>query len=302
MGASSLFLMAQRCYQLRLIEQSSPQIAGADAELWLAFVKRDIPNWEAKLIEPKNPASWWKVYKKLMKEDNAQRMAAEEQLKAAMNRHKNDKTSHSTKILHTVIPQANKVRWGGESRGPAMGQRALANAKDTKAKLTILKRQINHEQRRREATHAIPFQALSQKRSQVQQAPKDMINQYKKPTTPAPAASRNLNRDPAPAARNPVFVSRPGPLGERDRALNAAMREEAAKRQAMEERLRRIKSGNSAAAASASPSTSRNATPSGSQQPQPAQPSRTSTASPAPQQVRKRPAHSAFLPAKKRKV
>ena len=34
----------------------------------MEFIKKDIPNWETKPHEPKNPKNWYKVYRKLLKE------------------------------------------------------------------------------------------------------------------------------------------------------------------------------------------------------------------------------------------
>ena len=51
--------------QLRLIEEKSPQICGADEEVWRSLIKRDVPRevQEQHNIEPKNPDNWWKVYR-----------------------------------------------------------------------------------------------------------------------------------------------------------------------------------------------------------------------------------------------
>lgn len=67
--------------QLHEIEENSPHIADADSELWRAFIIRDIPNWKEKMITPKNPRSWWKVYRKLMREEELIAAAQEEALR-----------------------------------------------------------------------------------------------------------------------------------------------------------------------------------------------------------------------------
>lgn len=96
--------------QLRTIEIASPHIGDADAELWIAFVKRDIPNWKDKMVEPKNPRSWWKVYRKLYKEEQAAQEEQQKQLKEALMKEKAEKEGHQTNILGTVVHQRFKQK------------------------------------------------------------------------------------------------------------------------------------------------------------------------------------------------
>ncbi|RMZ83476.1 hypothetical protein DV737_g1586, partial [Chaetothyriales sp. CBS 132003] len=77
--------------QLHEIEQSSPQIVGHIDDLWLAFLKRDVPNYESRPHRPSNPASWYKVYKKLKKQADADANAGRDALKAAMQGLKKDR-------------------------------------------------------------------------------------------------------------------------------------------------------------------------------------------------------------------
>ncbi|KAI4093382.1 MAG: hypothetical protein LQ344_002970 [Seirophora lacunosa] len=58
--------------QLQLLEEASPQLYGADEEIWISLIKRDIPNAESKLTYPKNPKTWWKTYGKLRTEYDAE--------------------------------------------------------------------------------------------------------------------------------------------------------------------------------------------------------------------------------------
>ncbi|RMZ91470.1 hypothetical protein DV736_g1308, partial [Chaetothyriales sp. CBS 134916] len=70
--------------QLYAIEQSSPQIVGHIDDLWLAFLKRDVPNYESRPHRPSNAASWYRVYKKLKKQADAEANAGRDALRAAM--------------------------------------------------------------------------------------------------------------------------------------------------------------------------------------------------------------------------
>ncbi|GAB7347594.1 hypothetical protein MBLNU459_g4474t1 [Dothideomycetes sp. NU459] len=271
--------------QLREIEKVSPQIAGEDAEIWQMFIKRDIQGGEKKLEinRPKNPLSWWKVYRKLKREDEEQRIAAEDALKAALSKHKSIKEGNATQIVHAVIPQAYKPSWGSGPREKPSGSQALKNAKSMADKMTILKRQTAQRRQGRNITQSIPSHELQTKRSVIQRAPQSMVNQYvvRKGPIQAPQATQQHSRAP-------VFVSRGGTVSDRDRLINAEIRKE------QEERERRLRALTGAAGPS-STSPSKTST---------LQPNRTPNPAPAPAPAlmqRKRPAYNPMMPAKRRK-
>lgn len=72
--------------QLRSLELKCDQIVGEDGEIWLALIKRDIPNWETKKHEPENPKNWWKVYRKLKQELLSDINAGADELKTALTK------------------------------------------------------------------------------------------------------------------------------------------------------------------------------------------------------------------------
>ena len=110
-----------RCFWLtrsqRQIEIASPQICGADADLWLEFVKRDIPNWDTKPHTPKNPKSWYKVYKKLLAESMKEVDEDAVQLKAELDRIKQVQARNTIK---TVELNVYKVPEGLKPQGPTL--------------------------------------------------------------------------------------------------------------------------------------------------------------------------------------
>ena len=53
--------------------------------MWLGFIKRDIPNWDTKPHEPKNPQNWYKVYRKLVQESEREIERDAELLKATLS-------------------------------------------------------------------------------------------------------------------------------------------------------------------------------------------------------------------------
>jgi elongin-A len=46
--------------QLLELEANCPQLLGETGEIWLRFIKRDIPDWEKKPHEPRDPRNWRK--------------------------------------------------------------------------------------------------------------------------------------------------------------------------------------------------------------------------------------------------
>lgn len=91
--------------QLRTIEIASPHIADADAELWLAFIKRDVLDWKKNLVYPKNPRSWWKVYRKMYREEKEAQEAQQRQLEEALAGKQKEKEQNQTTVLNTVVKQ-----------------------------------------------------------------------------------------------------------------------------------------------------------------------------------------------------
>ncbi|KAI4746936.1 hypothetical protein E4T50_02707 [Aureobasidium sp. EXF-12298] len=291
--------------QLRQIEEASPHIAEDDAELWQAFIRRDILKAEDKLLttRPENPSSWWKVYRKLKREDEADTQAAEDRLKATLNRHKVDKGAKQTHIVHAVIPSGEKRSgWGSTPRDKPFGSQALKNARTTAQTITVLKRQTAQRQAGRSVAQSVPMHQLSQLRGKVNEAPAHMIRNYAQkpgPTRPPVAV-------PQGQAYRPVFARQPQTYA--DRVLNSAINQTKQEQEAKERRLLALTSGSSAnkprptaAAASTSrpPTTSapqRKPSPVPTQRPAPVSTSSTSTL------ARKRPAYDPFLPAKKRRT
>ncbi|KAL9611672.1 MAG: hypothetical protein Q9167_003701 [Letrouitia subvulpina] len=86
--------------QLKLLESLSPQLVGADEEIWRGFIKRDIPKWQDKIYEPKNPKYWWKVYETLAANLKQELDDSAEQLKARMKDLKAQKDTRQSKIVN----------------------------------------------------------------------------------------------------------------------------------------------------------------------------------------------------------
>jgi len=177
----------------KTIEQSSPQIAGEDAEIWRGYIKRDIQNWEKKILEPSNPKSWWKVYRKLKKEDEEARKESEAALLAALQGVKEEKARHTLTIVDRVSDPTKRKR-----PQPALKRSyAPSSGSGSRTKLTAqgwmekAKREVQEEKRQRVSALATPTHMLANRASTVRQAPKGMVEEHKRPPLPREAADPN---------------------------------------------------------------------------------------------------------------
>ena len=307
--------------QLHDLETQSPHIADADAELWRAFIARDIPAWQSKLVEPANPRSWWKVYKKLMKEEKRATEEVEERLSAAMGGLSKKREENQAKFVGKVIAQPvtrgpcfvdgvpnPRVNNWGMMKEPS----SLKTAKGGRQVLNAIRRQGSSAARdiKRAAGKAEPARYLvPSAKTQIKKAPAWMVQDQRKP---APLAVAK----PAMAAARPtpqVFAPKKGPTAT-DRAIDDAVRSQNVAREA---RLRALtqpgrKYGDAQPATRPQPqpqpsSTTANPPPSSTPPARPGVPA-VQRRIPSPPQaqplMRKRPAPSAsvFMPPKKRKM
>ena len=93
--------------QLKNLETKSPSLADHTAELWKAFIARDIPHWQEKLAEPANPRLWWKVYSKLWRSEQDNKNAQEEQLQLA-SRAREEKQSPKIVFAGKVLQEPKR--------------------------------------------------------------------------------------------------------------------------------------------------------------------------------------------------
>ncbi|MCJ1359648.1 MAG: hypothetical protein MMC33_009650 [Icmadophila ericetorum] len=195
--------------QLYELEQNSPQIIGHDEELWRAFIKRDVENWEEKMIEPKNPQSWYKVYRKLQKE-NARRVDEDAAiLEAAMAGIKAEQAKRTTKVLDAgVLPRlpAKGQRRRGLG-GPIRDHSVLSFASGSKTKVLTGKGVI--DKARREARElsllnskrsalATPTHKLANYATHIRNAPEGLMDAHRR------QASAYI--DPKPKQATTVFA------------------------------------------------------------------------------------------------
>ncbi|PMD32786.1 hypothetical protein L207DRAFT_518613 [Hyaloscypha variabilis F] len=187
--------------QLHQIELRSPQIRMEDAELWRAFIARDIPNWQTKNYAPKNPLKWYEVYCKYKKEQQREIERDQEILRNSMMGLKKERETHVSKVvdLRTLpkIPKDPRMLANnggvpiGKSRGfKKEGASSLLWTAGSKTKLTDGKSVLTRA--RREAKEISQMSKLSRpthqlkgKMGQVTKAPAGMVREYQQASQPA---------------------------------------------------------------------------------------------------------------------
>lgn len=243
-------------YQLHDIEKVSPHILDHSAPLWKAFIARDVPEWEKKIMEPKNPRSWWKVYRKLMRDEQKEKDASEQALMAAMKGLDQKKEANKLNFVNKIIPEPATPRPQfvdgvprkliGNIRKPM-----LKNAKTGREVMDALRKQAVNATRQRNFTvnptaqRAQPF--VRSAKSQITKAPENMVRDYRKPQLTA--AARQMTSEQGEKRTPKIFASRTAP-STADKQISQALREEQAKK---EERLRSLASGKPANGKPATP-------------------------------------------------
>ncbi|KAI4673762.1 uncharacterized protein J4E84_010993 [Alternaria hordeiaustralica] len=208
--------------QLLELEANCPQLLGETGEIWLRFIKRDIPNWETKPHEPRDPRNWSKVYRKLKKDAELEIEADKEALKQQMQALQKDRGQNKTLIVETRFGYgagASKMFTGRTTS--SWGQPSGAPSKTGKAAFDKLKRGMFDHGRERPKASQIPAHLLAQRKTNVRQAPARMVrmaeNEAPKSMVVSKQASasvsKKLDTQPAPSlsANRPTITQRPAP-------------------------------------------------------------------------------------------
>jgi elongin-A len=169
--------------QLRDVEITCPHIAESSGPLWQALIKRDVSNAAAKMVYPKDPKNWWKVYRKMVKQESADKAAAEEALMAAMNGLKDAKSGKETTFVPKVFALGQKktsgffdgVRQGGSGSGGWGGKAPMLwNAKTGKDALGAMQRATASKVKIFKPGNRNRY--VPDAKSQIRAAPKSMIH------------------------------------------------------------------------------------------------------------------------------
>ncbi|KAI4280270.1 MAG: hypothetical protein L6R38_004577 [Xanthoria sp. 2 TBL-2021] len=186
--------------QLKSLEEASPQLYGADAEIWISLIKRDVPKAEEKMMYPRNPKSWWKVYRKMLNDHQKEVEEDAMKLKNAYNGIKEAKKPPPA--IMEGVPHIPKL--GGMERAHLLEHnQCYAKKRQRKAKpvLSVQRygakeltgkgvmekiRRETMEQSQKRKSMSNPMDRLNSLVSQVPVAPRHMVEQYQKSQAPKP--------------------------------------------------------------------------------------------------------------------
>lgn len=317
--------------QLRDVEVACPHIAESTGPLWQALIKRDVSNAESKMLYPKDPKNWWKVYRKMVKQESADKAAAEEALMAAMNGLKDAKSGKETTFVPKVFALGEKkksgffdgVRQGGHGSGSGgWGGKApmLWNAKTGKDALGAMQRATASKVKIFKP--GVRGRYVPDAKSQIKAAPKSMIQDNSGQEAILRAAAEAKKYAEPVSTRQQTFA----PMASTSKAEQAFRNEEIRAQHERERRLRSLTGSTAKPAMHAAPapqsrSTTTTTTGASSSQrssgstpakriaslsPSPPPSSSTPTLSqssqpPRPVVKRKRPAADPFLSSRKRR-
>lgn len=209
----------------RILERNSPQLQGADAEVWRELIRRDIPGWETKANEPERPEDWCELYNKLRAEMQEQVDKDAEALKAAMDGIKSERAKHTSKVVDPRsvprLPRMGGMRAeGGRSAKAATTSSTLTFGAGSRTKTLTGKGVLNKAKKEaremslfsaRKTILATPTHQLGSRASQVQSVPRGLVDEHKKPPGPAYANPNQGQRAPVTVFAPRKSMSRPAP-------------------------------------------------------------------------------------------
>ena len=167
--------------QLRRLEINSPQLLGETGEIWLKLIKRDFLDWDKKPHEPKDPKLWWKVYRKMEKEVERERLAAEEMLKQRMAVYQKDKEANTTTVTGEYIREPKKLSKAPRIPviGPDPSMLRFTGGSKTKDPILRFKRQVAEQRFQRTGALTMPTHLLASRATQVKIAPPALVEAKK---------------------------------------------------------------------------------------------------------------------------
>ena len=201
----------------RSLELSSPHIMKDDVELWLEFIKRDIPKWEEYEL-PEDPDSWYDIYCELLERVRRSVEEDAERLKMALDGINSERAKHSAKFVTDrrsiplprerptakqryasydrkmggISPVFVSATQSGTSTANQLGAPAWTFERPQLPRpdfATTRKRNSIFNTTKRNPALAVPTNRLNSKATQVKQAPLSLIEDHRRPTEPALAST-----------------------------------------------------------------------------------------------------------------
>jgi elongin-A len=203
--------------QLQELEENCTQIQGETGDIWLRYIKRDIPDWDKKPHQPRDPRNWNKVYRKLKKDSEKEKHDQEDALKEQMRALQKDRAQNKTLIVDSNVGYgARSSRVFGLGGGSGWGGSG-APAKTGKVAMDKLKRGMFDYKRERPRAANMPTHLLAQRKSTVRAAPARMVRMAENEgpqnmvISRQAAASVARRTEPLPETKKPHITHRPVP-------------------------------------------------------------------------------------------
>ncbi|KAH7378288.1 RNA polymerase II transcription factor SIII subunit A-domain-containing protein [Pyrenochaeta sp. MPI-SDFR-AT-0127] len=205
--------------QLQELEENCTQLLGETGDIWLRFIKRDIPDWNKKPHEPRDPRNWSKVYRKLKKDMEKEKQADADALKQQMQALQKDRAQNKTLIVDSRVgygagssrmftSRAHTTSWGAPTGAPP---------KTGKVAFDKLKRGIFDHKRERPKAQQMPAHVLAQRKTTIRQAPARMVrmaeNEAPRSMVLSKQASASVAKkaEPLPSTARPQITQKPVP-------------------------------------------------------------------------------------------
>ncbi|KAL4807387.1 putative RNA polymerase II transcription factor SIII subunit A,putative [Aspergillus unguis] len=196
--------------KLRSLELQSPHLMNDDSELWLDFIKRDIPRWDEYEL-PEQPDCWYDIYCELREE--IQRAVDEdaEKLKMALEGISSERAKHSTKFVDRrtarlpVSRPTARQRYASYDRkrgGISSASYSSDRPSSFRTAGSAPKKNNIFTASRRNNALTVPTKQLNNRATRVSQAPRALIEDHRRPTEPPPAARRPSLRVPGRSSQN----------------------------------------------------------------------------------------------------
>nr|OQO32129.1 hypothetical protein B0A51_00972 [Rachicladosporium sp. CCFEE 5018] len=219
------------------IETNSPHIADKSAPLWQAFIIRDIPDGKKKMLFPKNPRSWHKVYRKLRKEEEAKKKSAEDTLQKTLLGLKEEKGS--TMFVNKVIARPAKQAMFVDGVLNTRGNQHATGVSSSARPLQAIKRSVvARAQQQKPHMQIFAKTGIPSGKTQILVAPKSMLPDYNNEVTAAAKrAAEAIKRIAEPKTEIRQVFAPKGKKSATDTALDAARLQQMRER---EQRLRNL--------------------------------------------------------------
>lgn len=161
--------------QLQELEENCPQIQGETKDIWKRYIRRDVPDWDKKPHTPRDDKNWSKVYRKLMRDAEKEKLDQEKQLKETMKAIQAGRDVNKTVIMNTNKSYGSTGTFWATSGGSRGFGAPAPPAKTGKVAMDKLKRGMFDRNQARTKAVQTPQHQLAMRKSMVAQIPERLV-------------------------------------------------------------------------------------------------------------------------------